>query len=111
MKMVHSIPSEFTDEDKWFKFFKKRNLVVIAAGLGVTGFFFKIATPFGLGVPLGLFGIVVTVIATIITMIPLPETNYLKGGGQTLDVILLRRYIRKKNKKIYIKGYGADKEE
>lgn len=109
MRLVHEIPSEFNDEDKWFKWFTKRSMLYIVAGLGSTYLLYRlfmlIHHPF-IGI---IIGAIITVTLGAISMIPIPEGNYLKGSGQTVDVILIRRWIRRGSKTIYTKGYGKDK--
>lgn len=105
-KFTYNIPSEFTDEDKWFKFFTKKDMgVIIATGI-LTFFLYRLAG-FLFGKPLiGLIvGGIIMIVSVCCAMIKLPETLYLEGGGQTILTIILRRLIRRKNKVIYIKGY------
>lgn len=111
MRMVYHIPSEFTDEDKWFRIFYKKNLLVMICGLGFTGVIAKAGALFGMQLPMIIFGLIVTAVITGITMLPVPETQYLKGGGQTLDIILIRMFIRKKNSVLYVRGYNKDGQE
>ena len=42
MGLRHQIPSEFTDEDRWFKFFTKTTLKYLIAGLVITYLLFKL---------------------------------------------------------------------
>lgn len=108
MNFVFEIPLEFKDEDKWFKFFNKSNLLVLACCEGVVGMGFKTMQFFGLHgqIPYLVVGEVVTAILTALTMIPISESMYLKGGGQTVATILIKKTYRKMNKVLYVKGYG-----
>lgn len=104
--MAHEIPSEFTDEDRWLKIFSTKSFAV----LGVTGIITLLLTKFfGLfGIPLvgAILGGILVVTATGTTMIRKFGDNYLKGAGQTLDRLLILRLIRRRNRVIYVKGYG-----
>ena len=111
MRMTFSIPAEFTDEDKWFRFFYKKNLAVFCAGAAFTYLLWKVLDLGGLGIAGLIAGGMVTTAITAVTMLPIPESSYLKGGGQTLDIILIRRLIRRKSAVIYIRGYGRDGDE
>jgi len=109
MPLRHDIPAEFTDEDRWFKFFTKKSLVYIAFGCFITFLLYRLFSNFGYaltGVAIGLF---ITAVLAFISMFELPGTAYLSGGGLTLDILLKRLYIRKRSKVIYIKGYKGGK--
>lgn len=110
MKMVHNIPLEFKDEDKWFRFFSKKNLIVIIICEGVIGILFKLIQVMNIsvGIPFIIVGEGITVILTALTMIPIGETMYLKGGGQTISTVLAKRIYRRARQVIYVKGYGKD---
>lgn len=106
-----SIPSEFTDEDRW-RFgpvsLSRTTFIVSLIGLGITCVLYKVLGLIGLPKVGILIGIVGTIIAAVLTSQTIPESDYLKGGGVTLIVMLKRLYIRKKNKVVYIRGYGRD---
>lgn len=106
VKFTYSIPSEFTDEDKYFKHFTKKNMAVII----ITGFIMFLLyklTGSLFGKPfIGLIiGGIIMIVSILCAMVKIPETLYLEGGGQTILTILTRKYVRKRNKVIYIKGY------
>lgn len=106
VKFTYSIPSEFTDEDKYFKYFTKKNMAVII----ITGFIMFLLyklTGSLFGKPfIGLIiGGIIMLVSILCVMVKIPETLYLEGGGQTILTILTRKYVRKRNKVIYIKGY------
>lgn len=111
MAFSFNIPLEFKDEEKWFKFFSKKNLIVLVCCEGVVGLGFKLLQSVGLHIeiPYLVVGELITAIITALTMIPQPETMYLTGGGQTLADILLKKIYRKTHKILYVKGYGKSK--
>lgn len=98
-------PEELTDDDVWFKFFRKRNLKVIVVCLVVTFLLRIMFGLFGYSTTGTVIGIVLTIIVTGITLVPM-ENDYMNGGSLTLDVFIIRRYIRRKTATAYIKGYG-----
>lgn len=107
------IPQEFSDEDRWqlgrFSFSKK-SFIVLLSGFGVTYMLFKIMSFIHASTVGVILGITLTVIAVFLSMFPMPESDYIKGGGLTLDIILLRKLVRRRNRIVYTKGisnYGA----
>ena len=105
--MRFTTPSEFSDENVWFRFFRKRNLVVMLPCLFFTFVLWKFLAIFGFQIIGIIIGGILTVFLTALTMIPAPY-DFLKGGSLTLDIIILRKRIRKKNAVIYVRGYGKD---
>lgn len=110
MGLRHEIPSEFTDEDRWFKYFTKKTLAFIMVGCVITCLLFKLCSFFGGAIIGVVLGLVITVALGAVSMIPVPENQFLRGGGLTYDVIIIRRFIRRKNKVVYVKGYENEKE-
>lgn len=104
-RTVYENPPEFTDDEKWLKIFSAKSAIVFVAGCVITILLFRFFNLFGVG-EVGLcIGIPMVIVSTLLTAIPIPTESYLKGGGQTLDVLLAKRYIRRKCKKIYVRGY------
>ena len=99
------IPSEFTDEDRWFKFFTKKQLAVVLLNIVWTIALGKLFKLFGI-MPVGIaIGVIQTLVVTALAMFRLPESNYLRGGGQIIGVVLLKRMYRRLFACIYVKGY------
>lgn len=105
MRNTFPIPSEFSNESKWLKFFTLKTLVCFVISVMIMILLGIFTQTFGSKVPGLIFGAIIVVFVMCITNIRVPETEYLKGGGQTIDVILIRKYLRKKNRCIYVKGY------
>lgn len=108
-KLTYSIPSEFSDEDRWFKYFTKRDLGVLVTTGAFTVLLFKLTDSL-FGKPLiGLIiGVIIVLISMACSMVKLPDTLWLKGGCQPIATILLRRLIRRKKRVIYVKGYREE---
>jgi len=106
-----SIPAEFTDEDRWrlWQFSLSRTtFFTLLGGLGFTCILYKVFTVLGIpfvGVVIGLF---ITIAVSIVTGVKVPQSEYLKGGGLTVFQLLLRLFIRKNNKVVYVRAYGKD---
>lgn len=105
MGLRHQIPSEFTDEDRWFKFFTKTTLKYLIAGLVITYLLFKLFGLIGFSLIGVTIGLVITIGLVFIASYPIPETQYIKGANLTIVRILKRRLIRYFNRCIYVKGY------
>lgn len=107
--MRHNVPGEFHSETKWFRFFSNKQLGFLVVALFVLYLCYKVNVNF---TGHGFFGVLVglNIGAVIVapSMIPIPQTEFLKGGGLTIDIILIRRWIRKRKKCIYVKGWKKD---
>lgn len=103
------IPSEFTDEDKWFKFFTKPMLLVIAVGAVITVIVANILKLFfGVLIPFLIIGFIATAVVVVMMMIPAPSNNVMRGGGESIMNIQLKKRYRKKNRCIWVKGIRDD---
>ena len=105
MWLKHEIPSEFTDEDKWLKYFSKKSVFVLCITGMIAFLFYQFTSLFGIPLLGIIIGGCVMAIGVAPTMLPRSEMEYLKGGGQTWDLIFLKWLIRKSKKVIYVKGY------
>ncbi len=112
MKLTYDIPQGLTDEVKWLKFFHTRSIKVLAI-TGIPGVIIaRFIRSFRVLVVFLVVWFLFVAICTIPTMILMPASWWLNGGGEYLDQIVLKRYIRKKSRCLYIKGYNqADYEE
>ena len=107
---MHEVPSEFKDEERWLRFFPKRSLLILAVLSTFTVILAKILSLFNL-MMLGLaIGGIITVVCVALSMIPIATTEYMRGGGLTVDKWILRKLYHKKRRYIYIKHYNSDEE-
>ncbi len=106
--MSHEIPSEFTDEDRWLNLFSTKSFAVLGAGGVLTIGLYKFFGLFSLQMAGGAAGLLFSAAATGLTMIPKMGDDYLAGAGQKLDRLLLLRIVRRRNRCIYVKGYGKE---
>lgn len=110
-KFTYSIPSEFSDEDKWLKFFRKKDMAVLIVTGAITVGLYKLTGLLIGNAIIGLIiGLLIMGVSMFCSMFPIPDTFYLTGGGQTIATLMIRRLIRKKKRVIYVKGYGKRKE-
>lgn len=109
---VFPIPGEFKSEDKWFRYFdRKQALVLVICGIMdyrvVMG-----AAAKGLLVPALIVMLFLTMAAMGIVMIRLPvDALFLSGGGLTIDALIFRVLYRKLHREICTKNYGMRSEE
>ena len=102
---IDDVPSEFTDEDRWFWIFTKPMLAVAGGCMFITLITAKVFSLFfGISWPVWILGIIFTVTVEIFMNIPYTGSNILKGGGDTLFWIMLRVLYRKRHSAIYTKG-------
>ncbi len=109
---VFPIPGEFKSEDKWFRYFdRKQALVLVICGI-VDYRMVMGAAAKGLLVPALIAVLFLTITAMGIVMIRLPvDALFLSGGGLTIDELLLRFLYRKLHREIYTKNYSVRSEE
>lgn len=104
---THEIPQEFSDEDRWVigRFsLSRKSFIVLLAGGGLTYGMYKLFSMVGIPVVGVVLGALFSIVAVFLTIFPIPETDYIKGGGLALDDILLRRFVRRRSRIVYVKG-------
>ncbi len=110
----YDIPKELKDEDKWFRYFTKRQLAYVGAGILIDALMLSALSKIGLfEVGLALAELVL-IVAFIIAFGKIPEDRYLMGGGYNASTIILRLISKKlpKNKVIYVNNYdNYDRED
>ncbi len=104
----YRIPREFKDEDKWFRFFTKQQLIYLAAAIGIDFILIVLSLSLhilGVGIALSVITLMVVMFLAFFVM---PPDKYLIGGGYRITVILLRVLYRRlpQNRVLYVKGYG-----
>lgn len=108
---THPVMSELKDEDKWLKYFTRKQLiyygVAIALGVGVTVILHNLFHAEAVGFVV----IIVNIALAIILQLKIPESGdkYIIGGGMPLQMILIRMLKKSlpKNRVIYVKNYTA----
>ena len=105
-EFTHEIPDEISRSDeRWLKVFTKKSLIASLIA-GALGYFLGRMLSFGnnlISIGITIFFILITF---GLTTIKIPEGYYLRGQGLTLDVILLRIFLRRRQKIIYVKNYN-----
>lgn len=105
--MTEEIPSEFTDDEKWFKFFPKTAFLFLVVAIFFILLFANLLKGFGLFVPTIIVGAIPTLIIVALMMIKCPESEYLKGGGQTYWTLFVKKFLRRMKAVLYVRGWDG----
>lgn len=108
----YAVMQELKDEDKWLKFFTKKQLlymgVAALVGLGEIALFYRIGL-----VVVGVELLIINVAVSFLIQQKMPQSKYLWGGGMLIEDLLLR--VIKKNlpgrKKLYTKFINEKEED
>lgn len=106
MKLRYEIPQGFSDEIKWFKFFSMRSLIVLIATAAPGIFLIRFFSGLGITLYLIVFWTILTGTVTGLTMFRMPSSNWLGGGGEYIDQVIIKRFVRRKSRCLYLKGYN-----
>lgn len=109
---VFQIPGEFKSEDRWLRYFNRKQAIVLVV-CGVVDYrAIMWASAKGLLVPAIIVMLLVTIVIMGSVMIRLPvDTMFLHGGGITIDELLFRIIYRKLHREICVKNYEEKSEE
>lgn len=109
---TYRVPREFKDEDKWFRFFTKSQLLIVGIGAGISALLFFIFGLFGLFIPALILSVIVLTLAGLLAFLPMPNNKYMYGGGYPLYVIV-QRLINKLflSKKIVYTKFESEDEQ
>ena len=111
----YKIPRPMQDEDKWFKYFTKRQLIYVGIALVVMArliFWVKDYQSF-IQIPVLTIGCIVVIVSTVFGMINMPDDRYLWGGGTSLEKLTVRLVRRKmrSNRVLYVRNYRPEEPE
>lgn len=106
---VFRVPREIRDEDKWFRYFTKKQAAVIVLSLLIDYKMITVAAARGLTLPAIIAAIIFTLIVAGAVMVRLPvDVMFLTGGGITLSEWLFRVFMRMRGRAIYTKIRGEE---
>ena len=109
----YRIMKPLKDEDRWFKFFTKKQLMFVVVGLMLSFVTFTIFNGIGLRI-VGIFLVeIIMTISMLLAFLKLPFEKYLIGGGRYAHEILFRLIAKNmpSNKVIFTKNYEDIEEE
>ena len=104
---------QIKDEDKYFRFFTKRNIAWTFVG-GLLGFgIYSVINAIGFPMVAAVTGIVICVFFGAMSFVQVPVERYLSGGGLFLTTVVFRWLQRRvgSSKVIYNKYYEVDEEK
>lgn len=108
---VFRVPREFKDEDKWFRYFNKKQALVLVLTLLADYRMLVAASKHGMVLPAIVAALLLTLLVAVVVMVQLPvDVMFLTGGGITLDQWLFRVMLRKCRRVIYTK-HSCEMEE
>lgn len=106
MRFTDEIPTEFKDEEKWLKFFPKRVFITLLVLVGIGVILIKILSAiFKVFWPFLIAWLIFTAVIVLLMMIPTSLDNVMRGGGQDVMSLLIKKFHRKRQSCIYIKGF------
>lgn len=111
MKTRYEIPQGLTDESRWYKYFSLRSLIICLCVAGVGILIGNLIKGLGITIYFIVFWTVITIFITVLTMVKIPNSNWLRGGGEHVDQFVLKVFIRNQKRCLYIKGYDQMKYE
>lgn len=100
----YKVPGELKDEDKWFRFFTKNQLVAALVVLIVDWRLIVFTSKLHIVIIGFIIAILLTIVSALVILCKMPSNKHLYGGGFGLHILLLRvlnRKLRKKNKVVY----------
>lgn len=104
----YEIPPEFKDEERWFKIFCMKSLKIFL-GTGIIGLIiFKFFQFLGLAALGAVVGGALCIVCTVLSVIPIADTEYMRGAGNTVAELQLKKFYRKIKRCILIKNYDNE---
>lgn len=99
------VPREFSDDERWYRFFTRKSIVVLLTMGVVSLILVKIFGFIGFHTAGVYISLILSGIVMLAVMLPIPEGDVIHGSGCTCDVILFRMFVRmrKKTGRIYRK--------
>lgn len=101
-RVPHDILS---DEDKWFKFFTKVQLLGIAIFCVIGFFIYKALAFMGAGIVGIVIALIIVAIGAVLVLVRMPNSRYLMGGGLFLWEIILLKLNRRIQQCVYVRNY------
>ena len=96
------VPVDFSDDERWYKYFTKKSLFTAAIGVGILVLITSIFSKMGSA----LFGVIIGVFVGggffASTVLKYPGQDTLNDAGETIDVIIYRRIFRALKGRIFV---------
>lgn len=106
------VPEEFrSDDERWYRYFTKKSIAVLAGGIGVTFLLYKMFSAFHCGLVGFFIGATIAIGALFITVFKWPVADTLSGGGLTLARIIYNTICNKRHGRTFVKINESSSEE
>lgn len=108
----YKIPRPMQDEDKWFKYFTKHQLVYVGVSLVIIArliLWVKSSSSL-VQIPVLTLGSIVVILSIAFGVLTMPDDKYLWGGGTKVETLVVR-LVRKRlkgNRVLYVRNYKVD---
>lgn len=101
---------QIKDEDKYLRFFTKRNIIWTAIGLSISVGVMFLSKAMNASKVGAVVSFIIVVSFAAISFVRIPTDKYLSGGGLFLTTLLQRYFMRRigKNKVLYCKYHRKD---
>lgn len=103
----HEVLGDIKTENYWFKVLSSRMLLRIILSIGISLFGLNVFPVNGFFVSSYVVLIVYTFAVTLLQIIRISPSKYLKGGGYTYYEYIKRRFSKKRFKGVYVLGLGC----
>ena len=101
-----TVPSEFADDERWYKYFTKKSLFTLVAGAAFAYVMTALFRMVGLTIVGFIIGAIVAGAAFLAVVVRWPVEDTIHGGGASLDVLLFRVIARKRERTVLIRKEG-----
>lgn len=98
-------PSEFKDEERWLKIFPKKVFLTLCVLIGVGIIVSRIINwIFGIFWPVLIIWLIGCAVVAVLMMVPTSVDDVMRGGGQDVMSLLIKKMYRKRLRSIGVKG-------
>lgn len=111
MDLREEVPREFSDDERWYRFFTRKSIVVLLVMGVISLLLVKFLGFIGLRTAGVYIALILSGAVMLAVMLPIPEGDVLHGSGCTCDVILFRMLVRKRTGRVYRKICQTEREE
>lgn len=99
------VPGEFTDDERWYKFFTLRSLIAFLTG-GLIDFLVTVTfRKAGLGMVGFITGTLLFLILFGLATLRWPQEDTVRGGGRITGNLLLTALFHRRNQNIYVRMF------
>lgn len=94
-------PRQFSDDERWYRFFTKWSLLALVAGAGIDWLVTRLFMRFGAGGTGFCIGTAAALCVFASVTVKWPTEDTERGGGTPLGVMLLKVACHRRNRRVY----------